>query len=308
MRKWVVPILLILMLLIPSVVRAQSAITLASVEVDLWPEYDRPSMLVIYRLFLSPDTQLPVTLTLRIPSNAGDPYNVAVRGADGQLYNAAFTRTVLGNWSLVTLTATAVELQFEYYDPDLVKDSATRSFAYEWQGDYAVKAMTIQVQQPAGASQMKTTPSLGNGFSGEGGLTYYNAMVGAVPAGTKFQLSLEYQKSNDTLSAPSLEVQPSTPISSSTPGRTPAPNIILAYLLGGLGVLLLVGGGIWYWRAGWPSPATQLRRRHPPRVEQLAESEADDAVYCHQCGRRASPGDVFCRACGTKLRKEDSLS
>jgi hypothetical protein len=306
MRKWVVPILLILMLLVPAAVRAQSTITLASVEVDLWPEYDRPTMLVIYHLFLNSDTQLPATMTLRIPSSAGDPYNVAVREADGQLYNAAFTRTVLGNWSLVTVTATATELQFEYYDPDLVKNGASRSFVYEWQGDYAVKAMTIQAQQPVGASQMKTTPSLGSGFSGEGGLTYYTAMVGAVPAGTKFKLSLEYQKNDDTLSAPSLEVQPSAPISSTTPGRTPSPNIILAWLLGGLGVLLLVGGGIWYWRAGWPAPNTQLRRKHAPRADKLAESEADDAVYCHQCGRRASPGDIFCRACGTKLRREES--
>lgn len=307
MRKWVIPILLILMLLLPGIVRAQSPLTLATIEVDLWPEYDRPSMLVIYHLFLSPGTQLPATLTLRIPSKAGDPYNVAVREADGQLYNASFTRTVSGDWSMVTVTATALELQFEYYDPDLVKNGAQRSFSYEWQGDYAVSGMTIQVQQPVGASQMETTPSLGNGFSGEGGLTYYNAMVGAVPAGTKFQLSLSYQKSNDDLSAPSLEVQPSTPITSKTPGRTPGPTVIMAWLLAGLGVLLLAGGGIWYWRAGRPNPNNKARRRHAARSEKLAESEdADDAIYCHQCGHRAGPGDVFCRACGTRLRKEEN--
>ena len=209
MRKWVVFLLLTLMLLVPTGVRAQQTTpSLDKVEVDLWPEYDRPTMLVIYRMNLAPGTQLPVSLTLRIPSKAGNPYKVAVREADGQLYEVAPSISVLGNWSLVTLTATSTEIQLEYYDPGLEKNGTDRTFSYEWQGDYAVKSMTVQIQQPVGATNMHTTPSLGNGFIGEGNLTYYNAIVGAVPSGTKFTLTLGYTKGNDDLSAPSLEVQP----------------------------------------------------------------------------------------------------
>jgi hypothetical protein len=306
MRKWVVPLLLILMLLLPQGVRAQQMTpTLDKVEIELWPEYDRPTVLVIYTLFLAPGTQLPASLTLRIPSKAGNPFAVAERGADGTLNNAVWSVSVLGNWSMVTLTATSMETRLEYYDPGLEKNGAVRKFSYEWQGDYAVKSMSVQIQQPVGATDMHTTPSLGSGSIGEGNLTYYKSTVGAVPAGTKFKLALDYTKTNDDLSAPSLEVQPSAPITSATPGRTLSPNVIMAYLLGALGVLLLVGGGFWYWRASRPSTRNpQGRRRHNPRIERLVEVDPGEDIYCHQCGNRAAAGDVFCRLCGTGLRKE----
>lgn len=73
-------------------VSAQNEITLASLEIDLWPEYDRPDMLVIYRLTLDNSVKLPAQLTLRIPAAVGAPYNVAYEdAADGMLYNLNYS-------------------------------------------------------------------------------------------------------------------------------------------------------------------------------------------------------------------------
>jgi uncharacterized OB-fold protein len=30
---------------------------------------------------------------------------------------------------------------------------------------------------------------------------------------------------------------------------------------------------------------------------------AEEYVYCSQCGKRATPGDRFCRTCGSELRR-----
>lgn len=54
-------------------VRAQQGVTFESVQIDLWPEYDRPDMLVVYRFVLAADAQLPTELSLRIPAAAGTP-------------------------------------------------------------------------------------------------------------------------------------------------------------------------------------------------------------------------------------------
>ena len=163
MRQKLAFLLLFLLLVIPSgMVKADTPITLNTVEIDLWPEYDQPTALVIYHIFIAPGTTLPVTMTLHIPASVGDPAHIATRESDGILYNAPFKRTVSGDWSAVAITATALEVQFKYYDPGLVKNGADRSFSYEWQGEYDVNSLSIQVQQPVGATNMQITPSLGD--------------------------------------------------------------------------------------------------------------------------------------------------
>ncbi len=312
-QRVLILLLLFLLLLLPAgVVKADNPLTLDTVEIDLWPEYDQPTMLVIYHLFIAPGTSLPVSMSLHIPARVGNPANVATREADGILYNVPYKPTVSGDWTTVTFTATALEVQFEYYDPALVKDGANRSFSYQWQGEYTVNSLAIQVQQPVGATNMEIVPSLGIGTPSTGGVTIYKSTVGMVKAGTQFSLSLKYQKNKDTLTASDLSVQPSTPINSQTPGRAPSLNLVLAWTLGGLGALLLISGGIWYWRSGRTASYGQSRKHHPVRLQKLTSREsavpekvAANGVYCHQCGNRAQEGDVFCRLCGTKLRKEE---
>jgi hypothetical protein len=304
MRKWIV-MLLILVWFTPAQIQAKTPPTLASLEVDLWPEYDKPSMLVIYRITLDANTPLPVDLDIQIPTAAGDPAAVATREANG-LFNLAYTRSVQGDWSAISFTATAPQIQFEYYDPGLVKNGSTRTYTFEWPGDYSIKGLTLQVQQPVDATQMQISPALGSAISGEGGLIYYNAMIGSVPAGTQFKLSLKYQKSSDTLSQSVQPVQPSENLNTNTLGRTPNPLNDLAYGLGILGVFLLVGGGYWYYRTGQSNRTYRVTKRHKTHVTQDEEedSNSQEAVYCSQCGKRAASGDVFCRVCGARLRKD----
>ncbi len=315
MRHWYIFILLALVLVLPiKSVSADTPLQLDTVEVDLWPEYDQPNMLVIYHITIAADATLPAELSLHIPSRVGDPAHVANREADGVLYNTPFTRTVVGDWSVVTFTSTSREIQFEYYDPALIINGSDHSFTYEWQGEYDVHSLSFQVQQPINASNMQITPSFGLGVSGNGGITYYEYVVGQVSTGTKFSISLNYKKADDTLTAAGMPVQPSAPISSQTTGRAPSLNIVIAWTLGGLGIILLVGGGLWYWRAGRTGPDKPRRKRVAalrPGIffSQKKETSANivpDGAYCHQCGNRARAGDIFCRVCGTRLRRDET--
>jgi hypothetical protein len=79
----------------------------------------------------------------------------------------------------------------------------------------------------------------------------------------------------------------------------------LPWILGILGVALIVGGGLWYWQSGKQSATDKSRRRRrTARLKVSDETAAGDEVYCQNCGKRASVGDRFCRTCGTKLRIE----
>jgi hypothetical protein len=279
----------------------QSTPTFSTLEVDLWPEYDAPGVLVIYRATLPMSVSLPADLTLRIPAGAGEPHAVAVREADGTLRTVNHTRQIASEWSLINFTATSPQIQLEYYDPDLVKQGTEKQFTFRWPGDYPADFVTIQVQQPVGAREMTMAPAADGSETGQDGLVYYTKRVGALAEGQTFSLELDYEKESDALSAESLQVKPSAPVTDApTTARTL--RSALPWILGILGVGLLVGGGLWYWQSGKGKEQPEPRRRHRSATAAEPAAESGSDIYCHQCGKRAGAGDRFCRACGTRLR------
>ena len=170
-------------------------------------------------------------------------------------------------------------------------------------------SMLVQVQQPLGSSEMSIEPDLGEFQPGTDGLQYYIMEIGAPSAGDEFTVKVDYQKSSDSLSIESFQVQPSAPITDG--GTQPTSDIdllsLLPWLLGGLGVVLVVGGILWYWRSGQDvtdTKRTSRGRRTASATHDHRDEGVGDGVYCHQCGKRAASGDRFCRTCGTRLRKE----
>ena len=230
-------------------VKAENVITLDTVEIDIWPEYDQPSVLVIMHIFISPATTLPTALELHIPSRVGNPTQVAVRQADGDLVDSPYGRVIEGNLSVITLVASNPEIQIEYYDPSLSRLGSIHSFTYEWQGDYDVTSLSFEIQEPITATKMQIMPPFGAGLQGDDGITYFDSTIGTIQHGFDFTVFLKYQKDNDLLTISALQVKPSSPISSKTPGRAPGLNIVLIWIIGGLVVLLSAGGGVWYWKA-----------------------------------------------------------
>ena len=104
MRRYYLALLIIILIactpLLPAL--AQSEVKLSSMEVDLWPEYDRPNVLVIYRITLPPTTTLPVDLSFRIPAAAGEPSAVAVRQMSAQGEAGLSVERVFG-WPWATI-------------------------------------------------------------------------------------------------------------------------------------------------------------------------------------------------------------
>jgi hypothetical protein len=292
--------ILLLTLLAWSPVQAQDSPQLSNLKVSLWPEYDRPEMLVIYIFSLSPNTSLPVNLTMRIPAVAGDPHAVAVGARDDLVADVPYTRSVSGEWAEISFIASMPSVQFEYYDPSLNVSTARRSFVYYWPGDYGVESMMVEVQQPLQATTMSIAPSLGSGSVRADGMTYFTAEVGRLNPGQNFNISLDYEKTTSTLSAERLEVQPSQPLTPGTTGRIQTGGLV-PVLLGGLGIFLIVGGGVWYWRSGQRSSAQKPRRRRRAATAPT-QTQTNGDVYCSQCGKRAAQGDRFCRSCGRRLK------
>jgi len=300
-KRFFILALILQTLFSPVTVSAQTAITFTKIIINIWPEYDRPGVLVFYQITLSPQTSLPATLTLRIPKAAGNPYNVAMKDIDGRLDSLRSTSVVEEDWIRVTFTTPVPEIQFEYYDPAIISTSSLHEYQYTWPGGFDAESVVLVIQQPLAAENFQVQPAMGSGRMSSDGFTYYESVVGKLKADVPFSIKLKYDKTGTNLSAPSQSVSPVETISTSTLGWQTL-NEALPYVLGGLGVLLILASGYWYWRSG-KTLTMAFRRRHVP--SRTKETDGESAgIYCHRCGRKAVSGDVFCRSCGTKLRTE----
>lgn len=279
---------------------AQSELRLATVQVQLWPEYDRPSMLVIYTITLPDDQPLPAEVSLRIPAGVGEPSAVAVL-EDSGLVTRQYASTVDGDWAVITLEADLPIIQVEYYDPALSQSDSPRSYDYLWQSDYAVDEFIIGVQQPIGASQFdiqSDEPVFGVPEVQASGMNQYTASLGSLEAGETFSFSLSYTKTSTALSIESLLQDTSTadeaPASESLP--------VWVWVLVGVGGVFVGVGVIYFVRASTVKKPASSYRRKKQRSSGRADRSGGKNLFCHQCGSPAEPGDKFCRECGTKLR------
>jgi hypothetical protein len=285
----------------PVVAAAQTPVTFSKIVINIWPEYDRPGVLVFYQISLSAQSSLPATLTIRIPKAAEKPFNVAMKDVDGRLDTLRSVSVEEGDWIKVTFTSPVPEVQFEYYDPAITNTNSQHEYQYNWPGDFNVDSAVLIVKKPVEAEDFQVQPGMGPGKTSDDGFTDYESVVGELKAGVPFSIKINYKKTGTNLSAPSQSVSPVEPVTSNTLGWQTL-NEVMPYVLGGLGVLLILASGYWYWRSG-KNLTLAFRSRHVHSRMKEIETEPV-GIFCHRCGRKAVSGDIFCRSCGTKLRTE----
>lgn len=297
MRKWLVFILVLGLLMLPSAAGAQGGVKLGSINIELWSEYDQPSMLVIYQFTVAQDTPLPAQVQLRFPKE-GNLVAVALEN-EGEFFNKDFTPPVeQGEWQAITLNVDSyVPHRIEYYQP-LTIDGNKRQFQYQWFGDYSVEEFTVSVLVPADSTELITTPLLETTSSAAGGLLTTGIITKKdLRMGNSFQFDLEYERASTTLVKPNQQVEPAAPVGANTPGRISIAN--LPWIIGGFGLALIGIALFSYWRSTQAGESQPRKRRR----KQTAAPEEEQA-YCHECGARAHAGDRFCRTCGSRLRVE----
>lgn len=296
MRKWLI-LLALVILLFPSSVQAQEsgAVKLDTLNVMLWSEYDQPSMLVIYKFTVTEDTTVPANVTLRFPADAN--ITAVAYESGGELLLAQYQPLTIenGQWQAIQIFLTErTTYHIEYYQP-LKRSGETRSFTYQWTGDYAVNEFNVDVQLPADSKGAKTEPVIplmqsASSFTG-------GARLNALAEGQTYQLQLEYARSSEApvATAVSSQVEPLTPVDENADGRATLKNLPL--VLGGFGMALIVAALVYFFRGQSASA-----RSAKPRKRLQKQEETSVPGYCPECGTRSQPGDRFCRVCGSKLR------
>lgn len=299
--------LLLLLLFFPATfVQAQTAVTLQSLEVELWPDYDKEAVLVLLTGTLSPNTPLPATLTFPLPDGAD--FNVVARiTADDVMTDQGVSPQVTANQ--VTFTMPDNRFRVEYYQPYTATDNQ-RDFTFSWQSDIAVEQISVRIQQPVAATDLTTIPAAASVSEGQDGLTYHVLPNQAVAAGDTYTMELNY-----TMSTPQLTVTFKTPDSETTElpflDATPVEESGFNWplLLVALGVLILVATAVWYLLNRQSSSSRRPARPKPnrpkpaPKATTVQTTTPGKANFCHQCGEPLLAEDKFCRSCGTAVKQ-----
>lgn len=306
---WVV---LVLTLILPFAVKAQTPPQIQNLSIEVWPEFDRPETLIIYRAALSPNTSLPAEVTFQLPGYIETMHAVAVEQNDGLVDVPADVIEMRrdGDDLFLTFTTPAPNIQFEYYDSTiLTKDGNARKLAYVFTASYNIESAVLQVQQPAQATDFMMTPPATNSFVGRDGLNYHNIELSSLSSGDIIEVTADYSRPTDELSVGQITLNAPMPAQADpvVPTTTPASTqpINWGYVMIGGGVaLLLVVGGYWWWSQRQsdeeaprrPARSTRRRRSKPP--SQVDESGG----YCYRCGAALRSDAQFCHKCGAERR------
>ena len=270
-------LLLFTSLLVGLPAGAQTEATrLRAVQIDLWPDYDQPAVLVLITAQLPAETPLPATVVFKLPAAAGNPSAVAHVAPDGGMFNIPYQTSSEDYHTLLSLETTEPLIRVEYYLPyERAGDSV--HFTYNWSGGPAVDELNVLFQEPVGAMAVELDDEFEDIGILQDGRRYYRWQIGAIGEGESRSATLSYV-------APA-----SVPVPAAQPPAEDRGSVWPLLFAGAGG--LLIGGGLGWFLAQRRQPAKPTRTRQAAKV-----------AYCSQCGARHMPQDLYCRQCGAQVR------
>jgi hypothetical protein len=280
---------------------AQGALTIPQASLKLWPEYDDPGVLVIFAGDFANNTTFPQAVAFPVAEGARNVQATVNDPAKGLLSQ---------QWQMqdgkVTYSLPLPGFHVEYY-VDRPVSGDQREIVYTFEAPYPIASLEIAVQQPARATDFSVTPAPSRTTTGADGLTYHIINLENLAAGEKRDIAISYVKTDSGLTSPQLALTSATP---SAQAKLPAPiqtkrtspANLLPFLLIGVGLLALIGIGV-YWfvsRRRTTAPVKPVRPTVASTPPQPAIRPAPVAAtaFCTQCGHTLQPDDRFCAQCG----------
>lgn len=278
------------------------ATQLAAWDVQLWPEYDEPSVLVIITGAVTEGTALPTTLRVPLPAGAR-LHAVAYPDATGNLLVLPWRTEAGAAGETVLFELNQPRFVVEYY-ADILSPPPSRSFELNLVAPYAAQQASLALRQPSRASGLQVSPAMTAGGLDNLGNPTYTLELGALQAGQRVPVQVSYTKPDADPSVAGLAVAETPAASIDRP-----PGWLFWVIGAALG--LVAGAVIVYFllRRRSTGASRQARRRQarkrgvparPPVASQAPGSSQNK--FCVRCGQKFEGSDKFCRNCGAARR------
>lgn len=299
-------LILALFLATPIAGHAQGDVdTIERLEVRLWPDFDRPSVLVTLVGTLPQGTPDTAAVTVPVPNNATihvvSP--IIEDGRPGPEMN--YDDSVPGQ---LTFDTGSFGFWVEYYHP-YEADGNEREFSYTWLSEMGVDELQAVVQQPIMSSDLNTNPGAETVTTGPDGMQYHQLQGRPVPAGAAYTLEGTYSLVRPQLSQDVMAEQQGSLPSITESGAADDSGVdwllVAAIAAGVVAVVvaawLLIANRRGNQRVVKPRPSSRSTRRTTvrPRPSPPASTKGK---FCRECGQPVEPGDRFCSNCGTVVK------
>ncbi len=276
----------------------EQKITVSNLRISLWPEYDNPQVLVMYKGSVSSSVQLPAEFNLNISPGTTDPHVASVTAAGGHIHDPFEVKTD-DTGTYVSFVLKERDFHLEFYFNPFKSGVSDKAFTYSYKTYYPVSNFSYEVQQPVGALDFITTPTSFQVFTDEKGISHSQVSAGSLAAGETKKVKVSYFKSNSETSLQKLE--------KSERGTD-------IYTLIATGVLILLVAMMTYSYFGKSAKKrSKVQRAGAKRKTHMAGAKANkpseklvfrsDRVpnFCSNCGEKVDKKSNFCGSCGVKI-------
>jgi len=267
---------------------------LEAASVQFWPEYDQPSVLVIYSGRLDSSASLPATVKLALPKGE----NVRISGvsgisADGQHDHERSepTRKTVdaGDKTILSFDTYYQEFQFELY-MNPVSGKGKRDFDFDLPMINEVQTLNVGIKRPVRADGFTVAPTAQQ-VRAENGFDDHLYSFSDVAPGREYSFKVSYSRAD---SQPSID--PDTGRVNTVSSRTRA-AVFIVFLIGLFG--LGIAAGFWRMRSAPAKPVKAQPVKKKSSAKQGAKGSKKN--FCPSCGETAGTGSKFCSSCGESL-------
>jgi mono/diheme cytochrome c family protein len=280
---------------------ASTDLHIARLRLSIWPEYDDPRVLVMFRGEMAPPGAFPTRIVLPIPKD------VEIIGAG--MISERNELLIHPHQILQGETHDRLELNLPvprffvefYYNP--YDKGATKRFTYITPSTYPIAWLEVDIQQPLLATHFTTDPLPMRQEQDGQGFTSHLFVYRDVGVGAAKNFTVSYVR---TAAAPSVaKRQPASAVAALPPTAGPPPMGMVLGILAGAAVAF--GGSVWVWTGYQRRRKARPSQQEPASAPALEISAGEPQVigvanFCANCGTKLQPGYRFCPSCGSALR------
>jgi hypothetical protein len=281
---------------LPSARGASTDLHIARLRLSIWPEYDDPRVLVMFRGEMAPSSAFPTRIILPIPKGAEiigagmiSEHNELLIHPHQILPGEAHDRLELN------LPVPHFFVEF-YYNP--FDQGAAKRFTYTTPSTYPIAWLEVDIQQPLLATHFTTDPPPMRQEQDRQGFTSHLFVYRDVGVGEAKSFTVSYVR---TAVEPSVSKrQPASEVAARPPTAGASMGMVLGILAG---AAVAFGGSVWVW-TGYQR-RRKARPSYPTEIY-TGEREASGVPnFCTNCGTKLQPGYRFCPSCGSAVRSAE---
>jgi hypothetical protein len=301
----------------PQASASTASLVMARLRLSIWPEYDDPRVLIMFRGEMAPRQAFPASITLPIPKGAEIIGAGMISDRNELLLHP---HQVLPGDSQDTLQLNLPVPRFfvEFYYNPFTASGPEKRFVYPAPTTYPIDLFEVDIQQPLKATAFTVDPAPMERTTDKEGFTYHQFASRDVGKGHHQTFTIAYTKTAPT---PSVVKQQST-AQPAEKARTRSHTTLVSLGIFA-GVILLFGGYVWLTQRSQrrsmpdtPSPVPSASKSDAliALLQDDAQSQETAGVpptlrhtrainFCANCGRKLLPDDRFCSACGKPIKR-----